>query len=229
MTRVASRHGPMTHEPRRRIAMATQAEVMKARLDTDAKIGPAAPMTTDAGTLAAAIEVVVMAQSAAHGAVLPVWEVQYKPLRARKQRLTQGDPRGSARERNERNEGSEHHGKHDPRVPSEHQAARRARAPAQQGEERDPRNHDVDHRGRPAMYVAIRGNDVNRQSNDQQAGRDHMCGLEIPVAWPEPRAHRGTRRHGEKEQREERQHAGVFVEGSRWLHVLDDPAVDADQ
>jgi hypothetical protein len=130
MTRAASRDRPVTHEIRLRLAMASEAEVMKARLDPDAKIGPAAAVTTDARALPAPIEIVVVTDDTAHGAMLIVREVQYQALGAREQRLTQSERRGSAGERNERNEGREHHDEYDPRVSSEHEAAKKARAPA---------------------------------------------------------------------------------------------------
>ena len=79
------------------------------------------------------------------------------------------------------------------------------------------------------MDVATGGHDVQRQSDHQQAGRTDMCGLKAPVARPQSLAGGRSRRHGKKEQSEERQDPGVLVARSGRLEVLDDAVVGTKQ
>ena len=67
---------PVPGEARRGIAVAAEAEVVKACFDADLKVRAGAAMTGDTRALAAAIDVVVMALNAGHGAMLVVGKVQ---------------------------------------------------------------------------------------------------------------------------------------------------------
>ena len=60
MAGIAPRDRPVTDQVRRRVAMTTQTEVVKARLGTDSNLSAAAAMTTDARIGAALIGEVVM-------------------------------------------------------------------------------------------------------------------------------------------------------------------------
>ena len=82
---------------------------------------------------------------------------------------------------------------------------------------------------RAAMDVTTRGQDVQRQSNHQQAGCGDVCGLKVPVVGPKPPADCRASRHGKKEQREQRQDPGEFVTGGGQLEMLNDLVIDAEQ
>jgi len=60
MAGIAPRDRPVTDQVRRRVAMTTETEVVKARLGTDSNLSAAAAMTTDARIGAALIGEVVM-------------------------------------------------------------------------------------------------------------------------------------------------------------------------
>jgi len=77
--------------------------------------------------------------------------------------------------------------------------------------------------------VTTRSQHVQRQSDHQQTGRADVCGLKVPVARPKPPADCSAGWHGKKEQREQRQHPGVFVTGGGQLDMLKDSVIDAEQ
>ena len=75
MAGLAACRGAVMFEPCRRVAMAPQAEIMKARLGTDLNRRPTASVTTDAGIAASPIAEVVMALDAVDLAVFVVRKV----------------------------------------------------------------------------------------------------------------------------------------------------------
>ena len=60
MAAIAPRDRPVTDQVRRRVAMTTETEIVKARLGADSNLSAAAAMTTDARIAAALIGEVVM-------------------------------------------------------------------------------------------------------------------------------------------------------------------------
>ena len=84
--------------------MAAQAEIVKARLSPDANRSARAAMAADAGPLAAAVEVVVMAHDAVHRAVPVVREGQHQRLAAAQEWLTQSQRRAPAQQCSQRDE-----------------------------------------------------------------------------------------------------------------------------
>ena len=82
---------------------------------------------------------------------------------------------------------------------------------------------------RPTPHVTSGTEYMHRQSNHQQTGRADVCGLKVPVARPKPPADCSAGWHGKKEQREQRQHPGVFVTGGGQLDMLKDSVIDAEQ
>ena len=75
MAGVAARRRAVMFEPCRRIAMAAQAEVVKARLGTDPNRRSMAAVTTDAGLAAGPIAEIVMALDAVDLAMFVVRKV----------------------------------------------------------------------------------------------------------------------------------------------------------
>jgi hypothetical protein len=108
--------------------MTTEAEVVKARFGPDPNGSAGAAMTTDAGTLTASIEVVVMTHNTAHRAVLVVRKVQAQPLTAAQERLAQSQGCRSAQQWKQRGQRAEYDCQHEPRMPSEYESAEEARA-----------------------------------------------------------------------------------------------------
>ena len=122
-------------------------------------------------------------------------------------------------------------------MPAEHEAAEETRplrrlsqgAPAQQREQHDARKQNVCDYAPPTMDVTSRSDYVHCERDDQQTGRTDMRGLKVPVAWPQPPADCRARWHGQKEQREQRQDAGVFVTRRGQLEMLNGPVIGAEQ
>jgi hypothetical protein len=77
--------------------------------------------------------------------------------------------------------------------------------------------------------VTIRCEHVHRQGDHQKTGATNVRRLKSPMPRPKLPAGGSPGRHGEEEQREQRQYAGVLVPGRRQLDVLDDPLVDGEQ
>ena len=77
--------------------------------------------------------------------------------------------------------------------------------------------------------VTARSQHVRRQGDHQQAGGADVYRLKIPVARPKPLAHCSAGRHRKKEQRQQRQHPSVFVNGGGRLDMLEDQLVGAER
>src|SRR5580704_7970425 len=86
---VAARRGSVMFEPWRRIAMAPQAEVVKARLGSDQNRRSATAVTTDASIAASPIVEIVMALNTVDLAVFVVRKVDCQRRRAPEYRLAQ--------------------------------------------------------------------------------------------------------------------------------------------
>jgi len=123
-------------------------------------------------------------------------------------------------------------------MPSEHESPEQARrlrsrpSPGprtQQRKQHDSGEQKVSDRMRAAMDVASRGQNMHRESHQQEAGRSDMHGLEVPVSRPELPASCSSGRHGEKQQGEQRQDPGVLVARGGRLEVLDDAVIGAER
>jgi hypothetical protein len=99
MADLASGSGAMVHQMQRGIAMATQAEIMKARFAPDLNPGRSAPMASDARPLPAPIHEVVMTLNAVHRTVFFVGKIQRQRYAARHQRLAQLQRRSGVHQR----------------------------------------------------------------------------------------------------------------------------------
>ena len=104
MTGVASGDRPVSGQIRGRVTMATEAEVVKARLGAGPKVRAAAAMTADARALAAPIHEVVMTLGASHRAVLVVRKVQNQSLAAEHERFAQSQARSRVQQCRQRGE-----------------------------------------------------------------------------------------------------------------------------
>lgn len=234
----AFRDRPVSGQASGRIAMTSETEIVKARLGAHPNGGAVAAVTTDARLLTAPIDVVVMTLNAVHCTVFVVREVQGQPLTAAQERLAQSQGGAIGQQCKQHNDRAEDHGQHKPRVPPEHEPADETPAllsrltlgaPTQQGEQHDARQQNVGDDMRAAMDIASGGQDVHREKNDQQAGRDDMCRLEIAVARPQPRAECSTRRHAEKEQRDQSQDPGILVAWGCQLEMLHHGVIGAER
>jgi hypothetical protein len=70
---------------------------------------------------------------------------------------------------------------------------------------------------------------MDREGHHQETGRCGMRRLKVPVAHPKPRADCGTGWHGEEEQSEECNNAGVLVARRGRLEVLNDSVIGSDR
>jgi hypothetical protein len=113
----------VTDQIRGRRTVATQAEVVKSSLGPDPDVRPTAAMTTDARTLPAPIEVVVMTQHTAHRTVFVVRKIEDQPLAAAHERLAQSQSRATGQQCKQREQRAEHDCQYQPRMPSEHEPA----------------------------------------------------------------------------------------------------------
>ena len=84
--------------------MATQTEIVKARLGAGTKVRARAAVTTDARTGPASIDEVVMTQYAVHLAMFVVREVQDQRLTAANERLTERESGATVRHRHQRHQ-----------------------------------------------------------------------------------------------------------------------------
>ena len=103
--------------------MATETEIVKACLGAGTKVGPAAAVTADARAGPASISEVVMALNAVHLAMFVVRKAQDQRLAAAYERLTEGESRSTTRQCKQRDERTQDDREHEPRVPSEYEAA----------------------------------------------------------------------------------------------------------
>ena len=87
MAGFAARRGAVMFEPCGRIAMAAQAEVMKARLGSHLDSGPATSVTADAGFTASPVREVMVARDAVDFAMFVVRKVDCQGGRSPEQRL----------------------------------------------------------------------------------------------------------------------------------------------
>lgn len=218
--------------------MTTETEVVKACLGADPNERTAAAMTTDARIGTGSIDEVVMTLNAVHLQMLIVRKAQDQWLTTPHERLTQGECRAAGQQQKQRAECAEDDCQHEPRMASENECAEKARgllsrlslgARTQQREQHAARQQSVRHNMRATLDITTRSDDVHRQRDHQQAGRAHVCRLKGAVARPKPRADCRASRHGKEEEREQRQHSGVFVTGRRQLHVLDNPVIDPER
>jgi hypothetical protein len=122
-------------------------------------------------------------------------------------------------------------------MPSEHESPREVRrllrlspgARTQQREQRDAGEQSICDHMRATVDVTAGSHYVYRQQDYQQARRAYVRGLEASMPRPKPPTECSARRHGEKEQCEERQYAGVFVTRSGQLDMLDHPVICGEQ
>jgi len=95
MAGAAPRDRPVTTEARRRVAVATETEVVKTRFGAHPKVCSAAAMTTDARIGAGAIDKVVMTLNAVHLPMPVVRKAQDEWFTTPHEWLTQGECRAA--------------------------------------------------------------------------------------------------------------------------------------
>lgn len=127
MAGVAPSDRPVTGQVRRRVAMTTETEVVKARFGADPNGSAAAAVTTDARIATALIGEVVMTLNAVHRAMFVVRKAQHQRFTTAQERFTQGQSRSTTQQCKQRDERAEDDCQHEPRMPSEHESAQEAR------------------------------------------------------------------------------------------------------
>jgi len=178
MAGLAARRRTVMFEFRGRIAMAPQAEVVKARLGTDQNRGSTAAVTADAGIAASPIGEVVMALDTVDFAVFVVRKVYRQPDRAPDYRLAQCQQRMPHRQwkkdEHRRADAANHHSRMAAECQRTDEARRsifrfRAGSCAQQSAQGQDRHQYIGRSGYAAVEVSPRGENVDRKGRCQYA------------------------------------------------------------